>query len=489
MTHHNVLSRRQAALVLLGFMGVLLILSLATLIGIKNLTALNTELEKLVRNNNVKSQLITQMRDMVRERMLSVHTITNLTDPFEIEAEWERYSAYAGLFIEAKTQLYQLDISPLERQLLDSQKNLLEKGQTILNQVVELSRIGSSDKARLLVLQAQSMSNQVMDELQTIRTARELEAKKSAEEASHAYHATLIQMLILGCIALVLSSLIMWFVVKRINQQESRLAQAFREISVLNDLLQADNHRMGTELAVTRQLQQMLLPKEHELQAVTGLDIAGFMEPAAEVGGDYYDVLKHNERVVCAIGDVTGHGLESSVLMLMVQTAVCTLLNHQESDPVKFLDTLNRTIYHNIQRMNSDKNLTLALVDYQAGKLFLSGQHEEMIVVRAGGGIERIDTIDLGFPIGLEENIANYVAQTQVTLYTGDVVVLYTDGITEAENHEKEQYGLERLCQTISEHWQGSANDIRSAVIKDVRKHIGQHRVFDDITLLVLKKI
>ena len=77
----------------------------------------------------------------------------------------------------------------------------------------------------------------------------------------------------------------------------------------------------------------------------------------------------------------------------------------------KFFEVLNRTIYKNVERMNSDKNLTLCLIDYQQGRLSLSGQHEEMVVVRAGGEVERIDTIDLGFPIGLEETIEDFVFQ------------------------------------------------------------------------------
>ena len=72
---------------------------------------------------------------------------------------------------------------------------------------------------------------------------------------------------------------------------------------------------------------------------------------------------------------------------------------------MRFFTTLNRTIYENVRRMQSDKNLTLILLDYEEGRLRLSGQHEELVVVRADGRVERIDTIDLGFPIGLEQDI------------------------------------------------------------------------------------
>jgi len=269
---------------------------------------------------------------------------------------------------------------------------------------------------------------------------------------------------------------------------EIALEMANQQILTLNDQLKEENLRMGSELAVTRKLQQMILPKDKELALILGLDIAGFMEPAAEVGGDYYDVLQQNGRIKIGIGDVTGHGLESGMLMIMVQTAVRTLLQNEENDPVRFLDVLNRTIYGNVQRMSSDKNLTLALIDYEHGKLTLSGQHEEMIVVRKNGQLERFDTVDLGFPIGLEEEISDFLAEKQIDLFAGDVVVLYTDGITEAENEERQLYGVDRLCQVICEHVDEPAIAIRQAVIADLRSHIGTQKIYDDITLLVLKQ-
>ena len=279
---------------------------------------------------------------------------------------------------------------------------------------------------------------------------------------------------------------------KRLRDKElvylEQLAVANEEIQTLNGCLQEENMRLSTELEVTQRLQMMLLPKEKELNEIEGLEIAGFMEPADEVGGDYYDVLQHHGRVTIGIGDVTGHGLESGVLMLMVQTAVRTLMENNETDPKKFFEVLNRTIYKNVQRMDSDKNLSLCLVDYRDGVLSLSGQHEEMLVVRSGGIVERVDTIDLGFPIGLEETIEDFVFQAQIDLNQGDVVILYTDGITEAENNLGLHYGLENLCEILRQNWQKSARDIRQAVIKDLRSHIGVEKVYDDITLVVLKQ-
>jgi serine phosphatase RsbU (regulator of sigma subunit) len=277
-------------------------------------------------------------------------------------------------------------------------------------------------------------------------------------------------------------------VVRSFNQIAKALVHSHQEVSTLNLRLEGENLRMGGELDVTRRLQEMMLPRPAELEEIKDLDISGFMKPASEVGGDYYDVLSYNGQVKIGIGDVTGHGLESGMLMIMVQTAVRTLLESGLTDPVKFLDVLNRTIYGNVQRMESDKNMTLALVDYADGVLKLSGQHEEMIVVRNGGDVERIDTMDLGFPIGLEENIEDFIAATHVNLSQGDGVVLYTDGITEAENMQGLQYGMDRLCDVVSQQWHLSAEAIRHAVIADLQTYIGEQTVYDDITLLICKQ-
>ncbi|GAB4304566.1 MAG: hypothetical protein Fur0025_46340 [Oscillatoriaceae cyanobacterium] len=275
---------------------------------------------------------------------------------------------------------------------------------------------------------------------------------------------------------------------QKVEERTAQLAAANREITALNERLKAENLRMAAELEVTRKLQQMILPKESELNQIAGLEIAGFMEPATEVGGDYYDVLEHNGMVKIGIGDVTGHGLESGLLMIMAQTAVRTLLEDDETDHRKVLDVINRTLYKNMQRIDSPKNMTLALLDYHEGNIYLSGQHEEAIVVRSGGRVELIDTIDLGFPLGLEPDIADFVAQKQLSLNTGDVVVLYTDGITEAEDINGKRYGLERLGFVVGQNYERSAHEIRQAAIDDLRQHIGEQKIYDDITLLVLKQ-
>ncbi|MGB0385129.1 MAG: PP2C family protein-serine/threonine phosphatase [Ardenticatenaceae bacterium] len=272
-------------------------------------------------------------------------------------------------------------------------------------------------------------------------------------------------------------------------EHNDELGDVMSAFNTMHSQIHERTMRMQAELDVVRTLQRMLLPAPEELQQIEGLDIAGFMEPADEVGGDYYDVLQHNGHVKIGIGDVTGHGLESGVLMLMTQAVVRTLLTSDESNPTRFLSILNRTIYDNVQRMQADKSLTLSLLDYhRSGHVRLSGQHEELIVIRRNGTVELIDTMDLGFPIGLDDEIANFVDEKMIHLQPGDGIVLYTDGIPEAENISGEQYGLERMCGVLEHHWAEPAQAIKQALISDVHQFIGEQKILDDITLLVLKQ-
>jgi serine phosphatase RsbU (regulator of sigma subunit) len=288
---------------------------------------------------------------------------------------------------------------------------------------------------------------------------------------------------------------------KSLNEKNEQLAVANAEIRSLNEMLKEENLRMSAELEVTRRLQKMVLPTEEELADIEALDIATYMEPADEVGGDYVDVLQYNGQLKITIGDVTGHGLESGVVMLMTQAAVRTLLTSEERDPRRFLSILNRMIYDNLQRMQTNKSLSLVMLDYflspasqtsptdkLIGHLILSGQHEELIVVRQGGLVELVDTMDLGMQLGLEDDISQFIDQKIVKLAPGDGVVLYTDGITEAENMAGEQYGLERICAVVSRHWGEKAAAIKHALTRDLRHYIGAQKIYDDITLLVLKQ-
>jgi sigma-B regulation protein RsbU (phosphoserine phosphatase) len=248
--------------------------------------------------------------------------------------------------------------------------------------------------------------------------------------------------------------------------------------------LTAEKVRLETELAIARQLQQMLLPTDEELRQIEALDIAGYIEPGPQVSGDYYDVLQHNGQVKIGIGDVSGYGLESGVVTLMAQMGVRTLLTSDETDPTRFLSILSQTVYANVQRMRANKSLNLALLDYQSGRLTLSGQHNQLIVVRKDG---KIDTLEnLTNPSGANSRLANLTATASVQLQPGDGVILYTHGLIQAANKGSEPYGLDRLHRAIGRHWGQSAQAVKQAVVEEVHQFLDPEKMRDDLTLVVV---
>lgn len=274
----------------------------------------------------------------------------------------------------------------------------------------------------------------------------------------------------------------------RLNKNlEVIVEERTREIAQLNKRLKAENLRLAAEIEVAHKLQKMILPSAEELQSITELDIAGFVQPTDEVGGDYFDVLNHNGSIQIGVGDVTGHGLESGVIMIMAQTAIRTLITHGEKDQKKVFATLNRTIYDNLQRMQSDRNLSLILLSYQDHKLYVTGQHESIIVARKDGTIEEIDTDAYGFPIGLVDDITDFIQEGGIPFFPQDVALLYTDGITEAVNDRKEHYGSDRLKLALQANRRKTATEIKNNIIADLYNFINGYTIFDDISLVVIK--
>ena len=219
------------------------------------------------------------------------------------------------------------------------------------------------------------------------------------------------------------------------------------------------------------------------------LHSGGSMTDQGTLGGNHSEGKAINDagQIGFGIGDVTGHGVESGVLMLMVQSVSRALYERGVADPREFLDVLNRSIYKNVERTRSDRHLSLAFVDYASDQATISGQHEEVIIIRDSGAVERLDTMDLGFPIGLEPNINDFLASTTVPFNKGDTMVLFTDGITEAESEDGKLYGIGNLIASVQRTHKASATSIAAAIIADVRAHIGKQKVHDDITLVVLK--
>ncbi|HVP17535.1 MAG TPA: SpoIIE family protein phosphatase [Spirochaetia bacterium] len=273
-----------------------------------------------------------------------------------------------------------------------------------------------------------------------------------------------------------------------VRERTEELEKAFQEISHLNDKLKDENLRLSAELDVARRLQLMVLPGEKELASIRDLDIACSMNPADEVGGDYFDCFRSNGSVKIGIGDVTGHGLSAGVVMLMAQTAIRTISFMGEPDMKRFISMVNQVLYSNMARITEDRSMTLSLIDYHDRTCTIVGQHESVIICRADGSLQVENTNDLGMFVGFEPDISRFIHECKVRLETGDVMVLYTDGVTEAMNDRNEEFGLRRLCDAIVSCHDRPSAEILQVIREQLRAHIGKARVWDDISLLVAKQ-
>ena len=186
---------------------------------------------------------------------------------------------------------------------------------------------------------------------------------------------------------------------------------------------------------------------------------------------------------------MTGHGLSSGVVMLMAQTAIRTLGQSQDHDMPAMLDILNRVLYSNIERIRESKNMTVAVLEYRRGHFKIVGQHESLIVCRRDGTVEVIDTLDLGLPAGLEEDITSFINTHELSLQPDDVLILYTDGVTEAENSKRDYYGVEGICESIKRHHTNDADTILKLMLEDMYAFIGDSKIYDDISIVVIKQL
>ncbi|MCC6998466.1 MAG: SpoIIE family protein phosphatase [Deltaproteobacteria bacterium] len=267
---------------------------------------------------------------------------------------------------------------------------------------------------------------------------------------------------------------------KAMNHMVSELEASRRSL--------ADRERMSRELEIATRIQTSILPRT---PALPGLELAARMRPADEVGGDYYDVLEvpGGDGGWIAIGDVSGHGLEAGLVMLMLQTAVSTLVReYPEEMPSRALVALNDVIYDNVQRrLQSDRHATLSLLRIRRdGRLTMAGAHLDVIIWRAES--KRCEFVPTpGTWISVTDDIARATVDHEQRLHPGDVVVLHTDGLTEAMNRSGEQFGQERLAESLAGAAEASALAVCDRLLAATTRWSEGVAQADDMTVLVFR--
>jgi serine phosphatase RsbU (regulator of sigma subunit) len=318
----------------------------------------------------------------------------------------------------------------------------------------------------------------------------------------------------LAALALIAAAALAWLVARRIARPIDQLAGFTRDVAAgnleavaqpygpdevqtlagaMNDMVAqiAASHarlveaeRMRSELEIANRIQTSILPRDLH---VPGLDVAARMRPASEVGGDYYDVLPVADGCWLGIGDVAGHGVTAGIVMLMVQSLVAVLIHeHPEARPAALLPALNSVLVRNIRgRLEQDEHLTFTLLRVFAdGRVVYAGAHEDILVCRGDGTCERVRPI--GAWIGIAEDVPPAV-EGELQLQPGDLMLLHTDGLTEAMNAAGERFGMARLCAALTRVRARPVADVVAALFAEVDVWAVSQE--DDITVLAVRYV
>ncbi|MFA5829128.1 MAG: SpoIIE family protein phosphatase [Candidatus Gracilibacteria bacterium] len=243
--------------------------------------------------------------------------------------------------------------------------------------------------------------------------------------------------------------------------------------------------RVTKELELASKIQAQLLPKT--MPIINGLDLAAGLLPAEEIGGDCYDFLKLNDdQLIFYIGDVTGHGVPSGIIVSIANAVIYTMAGQKDLKSI-MMDT-NRVIK---AKTSSNMFLTMVMLQWDAvsSKLkFVNAGHEQMIHYHAQD--QKVTLCPSGgLALGMIPDISKVVKEEEFGLQKDDVLVLYSDGIPESWKNDKEMYGMARFKRAVTEYSSlPTALAIRNALLADVKEFSGSYKQMDDITLIVVKR-
>jgi sigma-B regulation protein RsbU (phosphoserine phosphatase) len=250
----------------------------------------------------------------------------------------------------------------------------------------------------------------------------------------------------------------------------------------------SERERMKKELEIARNVQIGLLPKKNP--TINGFDIGGICLPAKEVGGDYFDfVTLGPQKLGIAIGDVSGKGVPAAIYMTLTKGILQSHADETVS-PRLVLNKVNKLLYRNIEK-NSFVSMFYAVLDGAEKTLtFARAGHNPGIMISQKDGSNQDLNTD-GIALGLEEGIVfNQMLKEQtIKLSSGDTLVFYTDGFTEAMNLVQEEYGEERFVNLISSNRTLSAQDLIKILVKSINDFSREAPQHDDMTVVVIKII
>jgi len=273
---------------------------------------------------------------------------------------------------------------------------------------------------------------------------------------------------------------------KEANDEIGLLIDGFNEM--LSEIRSRDAEilaRHDQEMALARSIQTSVLPRTFEMP---GYDISAIMLPAEEVGGDFYEFRRNNGGAWIGVGDVTGHGVTSGLIMMMAQsmfTMLCEQNGHYRS-PAKFISLMNRAMFYNLKRLGQERFMTMVVARIENdGRLVYAGAHTDLLIYRAANGsVDRLPTD--GLWLGIADDVEPMTTDRTITLQAGDVALLHTDGVTESRNSAGECYDIDRLTGELQKLHDKSAAVIVTTIAAAAWQWAETPR--DDVSLMAVKR-
>jgi len=268
------------------------------------------------------------------------------------------------------------------------------------------------------------------------------------------------------------------------HNQLGEMAQSFdRMTESISSLLitVAEKERLQSEIEIAATIQRNLLPKEGP--QFRGVSFSAHFEPTASIGGDYYDVFNLDKtRLAVAIGDVSGHGLSTGLVMAMVKAAITTLVEEGAEETALF-HRLNALVFRSTER-RAFMTLAFTIFDLEKGTIrHTNAGHLYPYLLRKGAALSSLDCPSL--PLGVRSQM---MTQTiEVNLAEGDAIVYLSDGIVEAQNADGDPFGFDQLEALLAQQSERSPSVIRDAILAAVARHSGSRPADDDRTVMVLR--
>ena len=265
------------------------------------------------------------------------------------------------------------------------------------------------------------------------------------------------------------------------------------EFDARHDLLEAytqverTRDKLWREMETARAIQTALLPR---MEQVNGFRIAALMTPADEVGGDYYDLIHGADGCLwIAIGDVSGHGMDSGLISMMTQTSVITTIRHSASLlPTDVLNSVNHVLRENISRLGANRYVTMTAFRLTHDQVSYAGLHQDIMVYRAATRrVHRVPTS--GTWLGIVDDTSGFLENENIDLFAGDLLLLFTDGVTEAANPAGELFGEERLAAALEKSGEMPLDRLIIRIQTDVNEFRVTPEIHDDISLVAVKRV